>query len=266
MSYLAKALTIAGSDSSAGAGIQADLKTFMALNVYGTTAVTSITAQNTKGVESIFDLPGEFVYKQIESVVMDIDIAAVKTGMLSNSDIVRHVAKAIKDFKLEKLIIDPVMLSKSGSYLLRSDSIEIFKEKLLPYALVITPNKMEAEVLSEIKINSKEEMIKAAEKIYNLGAKYVIVKGGHISYGNSVLDLILTKDKIEFLEYQKVNTKNTHGIGCTFSAAITAYIAKGFDVLIAIKKAREFIQNALNNEIQIGKGFGPLNHRWLWKE
>ncbi len=259
-------LTIAGSDSSAGAGIQADLKTFMALNVYGTTAVTSITAQNTNGISQVYHLPAQIVYQQIKSISDDFEIAAAKTGMLSNNEIVLSVSKAIEEIGINKLVIDPVINAKDGTYLLEENSLEIFKEKILPLSLVVTPNKFEAEILSGIKIYSKEDIIESAMKIFSLGPKYVVIKGGHIDTHEKVIDLIYSKDKFEFIENTRIKTKNTHGIGCTFSAAITAFIAKNFDVIDAIKKARLYVQNALKSEINIGKGFGPLNHRWLWKE
>ncbi len=266
MNSIPVVLTVAGSDSSAGAGIQADLKTFMALNVYGTSAVTSITAQNTGGIKDIYNLPGWLVYKQIKAIASDIKINAAKIGILSNSDIIENVEVALKEFNIQNLIVDPVFRAKDNSQLLIESSITFFIERILPLATVITPNKSEAEIISGIKIFSREDMIKAAEKIYKLGVKYVVLKGGHLSIDNNVYDLIYSCDKIEFIEYPRINTKNTHGIGCTFSAAITAYIAKGFDVISSIKKGRNYIQNALNNEIMIGHGFGPLNHRWLWKE
>jgi len=266
MRTIPKVLTIAGSDSSAGAGIQADLKTFMALNVYGTSAVTSITVQNTQRIETVYDLPGYLVYEQIKSIITDIEIDAVKTGMLSNSDIIENVASAINEFNIRKLIIDPVLKAKDETNLLKENSLSIFIQKLLPKALIITPNIFEAEMLTGVKIISKEDMIKAAEKIYQLGPKCVVIKGGHLPFENFVVDLIFTKDKIEYLKNPFIQTKNTHGIGCTFSAAITANIAKGFDIFSSVKEARAFIQNALQNEIQIGKGFGPLNHGWLWQK
>lgn len=266
MKTIPKVLTIAGSDSSAGAGIQADLKTFMALNVYGTSAITSITVQNTQGIESVYDLPGFLVYKQIKSIISDIGVDAAKTGMLSNSDIIENVASAIHEFNINKLIVDPVLKAKDETNLLKENSLNIFKQKILPDALITTPNISEAEILSDIKINSREDMIRAAEKIHKLGPKCVVIKGGHLPFNNLVVDLIYSKDKIEYLENPFIQTKNTHGIGCTFSAAITANIAKGFDTFSSIKNARAYIQNALQNEIQIGNGFGPLNHGWLWQK
>lgn len=266
MKTIPKVLTIAGSDSSAGAGIQADLKTFMALNVYGTSAITSITVQNTQGIESVYDLPGFLVYKQIKSIISDIGVDAAKTGMLSNSDIIENVASAIHEFNINKLIVDPVLKAKDETNLLKENSLNIFKQKILQDALITTPNISEAEILSDIKINSREDMIRAAEKIHKLGPKCVVIKGGHLPFNNLVVDLIYSKDKIEYLENPFIQTKNTHGIGCTFSAAITANIAKGFDTFSSIKNARAYIQNALQNEIQIGNGFGPLNHGWLWQK
>lgn len=265
MKSIPKVLTIAGSDSGAGAGIQADLKTFMAMNVYGTTAITSITAQNTKSIDFVYDLPGILVYKQIKAIITDIGIDAAKVGMLSNSDIIENVAAAINEFNINKLIIDPILKAKDGTHLLKFDSLNILIKRILPYALIITPNIFEAEILSETKINSKDDMIIAAEKIHKLGPTCVVIKGGHLPFNNLITDLIYTKDKIEFLEFPFIPTKNTHGIGCTFSAAITANIAKGLDIFSSTKNARIYIQNALQNEIHIGNGFGPLNHGWLWQ-
>lgn len=266
MNSLPVALTIAGSDSSAGAGIQADLKTFMALNVYGVSAITSITAQNTMGINEIYDLPGSLVYKQIQSVAVDIKIDAAKTGMLSNSEIIDSVQLATINFHIDKLIVDPVFHSKDNSELLKKDSLDDFKKKILPHALVITPNISEAQLLSGIEISSKDDMIKAAEKLIKLGPKYIVIKGGHLLIDEKVYDLIFSEKIIEFIEYPRIHTINTHGIGCTFSAAVTAYVAKGYDVISSIKNARLYIQSALENEFKVGKGFGPLNHRWLWKE
>lgn len=266
MKNIPVALSIAGSDSCAGAGIQADLKTFMSLNVYGTTAVTSITAQNTKGIQQIFNLPGHLVYQQIKSVIEDIGINSAKTGMLSNNDIILNVSNAIKDFEIKNLIVDPVINAKDGTFLLEKDSLEFFKEKILNFSLIVTPNLFESEILSEIKIISKEDMIKAAKKINKLGPQYVVIKGGHLTIDDDVIDLIYSKDHVEFIEYKRIGVKNVHGLGCTLSAAITAFIAKGYDVISSIKNARMYIQNKLQNGIMLGNGSSLLNHGGLWKE
>lgn len=258
---MTRCLTIAGSDSSGGAGIQADLKTFSALKVYGMTAITSITVQNTCGVLGVVDMPGEIVYKQIKAVSEDIGIDSAKTGMLSNSEIIYNVAKAIRDFKIEKLVVDPVMFSKSGYPLLKAEAIETVLKELIPLSLVITPNKYEAEKISGREIKTENDMIDCAKFIQSLGAKCVIIKGGHINiYDDTVIDIIYFNGEVIKMVYPKVNTKNTHGTGCTFSAAICANIGKGYDIITAIRSARAFLQLAIEKSLNIGKGFGPLDH------
>lgn len=258
---ITRCLTIAGSDSSGGAGIQADLKTFSALKVYGMTAITSITVQNTCGVFKIVDLPGEVVYEQIRAVAEDIGIDSAKIGMLSNPQIIYNVLKAVKDFKIEKLVLDPVMFSKSGYALLKEEAIELLSKELLPLSLIITPNKYEAEKISGMEIKNEKDMIDCAKFIHSLGAKCVVLKGGHINfYQDSVVDIIYFNREITKMVYPRVNTKNTHGTGCTFSAAICANVGKGNDVIIAIRSARAFLQLAIERSLNIGKGFGPLDH------
>lgn len=255
-----KCLTIAGSDSGGGAGIQADIKTFTALKVYGMTAITSLTAQNTQGVFEVIDVPGSFVYKQIEVVCKDIGVDAAKTGMLSNAEIIQNVAKAVKDFGIEKLVVDPVMFSKSGYPLLKEESISALIEELMPLCLVITPNKYEAEKISQVEIKSEKDMVECAKKIHSLGAKCVVVKGGHIKdESDTVTDIIYTGDTVEKITYPRAKTKNTHGTGCTFSAAICSYLAKGYNIIESIKKARAFLQMTIENSLDIGRGFGPVN-------
>ncbi|MEO0143349.1 MAG: bifunctional hydroxymethylpyrimidine kinase/phosphomethylpyrimidine kinase [candidate division WOR-3 bacterium] len=255
-----KALTIAGSDSSGGAGIQADLKTFLAFRVYGMSAITSITAQNTKGVYGVIDLPGEFVYNQIKVIAEDIGIDAAKTGMLSNEDIIINVAKAIKDFKIKKLVVDPVMISKTNYLLLKQNAINALIEEIIPLSLIITPNINEAEVITNMKINTIEDMKECAKILKSFGAKCVIIKGGHKPFENKVIDIIYYNDEFIELTYPFLNTKNTHGTGCTFSSAITANLAKGKDILTSIRIARAYTQFAIENNLNIGKGYGPLGH------
>lgn len=259
------ALTIAGSDSGGGAGIQADLKTFMALNVYGYSAVTSITAQNTTGISEILELPGSLVYQQMKAAALDTRIDAAKTGMLSNADIVVNVGKAIADFGIEKLVVDPVIKSKDGSSLLKDDAMKAFLSEIVPRALVITPNIAETKFLAGMEVKSVHDMEQATMKISQLGAKVVVVKGGHLPINKKAIDVVGIDRRFEYLENDFIKTRNTHGIGCTFSAAIAAYLAKGDEVMTAIRSAREYVQGALLNEIDIGKGWGPLNHGWIWQ-
>ncbi|MBI5749277.1 MAG: bifunctional hydroxymethylpyrimidine kinase/phosphomethylpyrimidine kinase [Nitrospinae bacterium] len=252
-----KVLTIAGSDSGGGAGIQADLKTFSALGVYGMSAITSITAQNTIGVQSIHDLPPEFVALQIDSVVSDIGVDAVKTGMLSSSAIIEAVASKVKKYKIPNLVIDPVMYAKSGDALLRPDARNTLIEKLLPLSTLITPNIPEAEFLSGIKIKGIEDMKKAGKKIKKRVGADVLVKGGHLR--GKAVDILYTGGEFFIFESDRIDTKNTHGTGCTYSAAIASELAKGYKLHDAVKNAKDFITEAIKNSIEIGKGRGPTN-------
>ena len=256
-----RALTIAGSDSGGGAGIQADLKTFTVLGVYGMSAITSITVQNTLGVYGAVDIPPEVVYNQIKVVVEDIGVDACKTGMLSSQEIIKWVAKAIKDFKLEKFVLDPVMVAKSGDPLLKESAKETLIRELIPLALVITPNLPEAQEICGFEINNFEDMEKACKKIYSLGCAYVVLKGGHME-GDEAIDILYDGSSFEYLKGKFVKTKNTHGTGCTFSSAITSYLAKGYEIRDAVRKAKEYIQGAIENSLSLGKGHGPLNHMW----
>lgn len=256
-----RALTIAGSDSGGGAGIQADLKTFTVLGVYGMSAITSITVQNTLGVYDVVDLPPEVVYEQIKVVVEDIGVDACKTGMLSSEEIIRSVAKAIRDFKLEKFVLDPIMYAKSGYPLLRESAKETLIRELIPLAFVITPNIPEAEKLCGFEIKSIEDMEKACKSIYSLGCSAVVLKGGHIE-GDEAVDILYDGLTFEYLRGKFIKTKNTHGTGCTFSSAITSYLAKGYHLKEGVKRAKEYIQGALENSLPLGKGHGPLNHLW----
>ncbi len=256
-----KALTVAGSDSGGGAGIQADLKTFTVLGVYGMSAITSITVQNTMGVYQVVDLPPEVVYEQIKVVVEDIGVDACKTGMLSNEDIIRAVAKAIKDAKIEKLVVDPVMRAKSGDPLLKQSARETLIREILPLSLVVTPNIPEAEELCGFEIKSLEDMERACRKILSYGPSAVVVKGGHME-GQESVDVFYDGKVFEYLKGEFINTKNTHGTGCTFSSAITSYLAKGYSLIDSVRMAKEYIQKAIENSLPIGKGHGPLNHMW----
>ncbi len=256
-----RALTIAGSDSGGGAGLQADLKTFTALGVYGMTAVTSITVQNTVGVFGVVDVPPEVVYNQIKVVVEDIGVDAVKTGMLSYAGIIEAVARAVKDFKLENLVVDPVMRAKSGDPLLKSSDEVALKGLLIPLATVVTPNIPEACALVGKDIKTLEDMERACKEIYSMGPSAVLLKGGHME-GDVLVDVFYDGTSFEHLSYKRVPTKNTHGTGCTLASAIAGYLAKGLELKEAVKKAREYVQGAIEHSLSLGKGHGPLNHMW----
>lgn len=251
------ALTIAGSDSGAGAGIQADLKTFASLGVYGTSAITAITAQNTVGVKSVQELPAQMVKDQIEAVFNDFEVEAAKTGMLANSEIIEAVAECIKKFKLKNLVVDPVMVAKSGDHLLKPEAINDLKNKIFPLALVVTPNLKEAEVLADMKISSVEDMKKSAEKILNLGPRAVVVKGGHLE--GKPIDVFYDGENFQELTTPRVMTTNNHGSGCTFSAAICGFLTLGLDLYSAVVSAKEYITQALKASYQVGHGHGPVN-------
>ena len=250
-------LTIAGSDSGGGAGIQTDLKTITVLGGYGMSAITALTAQNTVGVQAILELPLEFIEKQIDSVIEDIGVDAVKTGMLSSLDIVSLVASKIKQYNIRRVIVDPVMVAKSGDSLLKEEAQKGLIELLIPHAFVVTPNLPEASVLAGIEVNDLKTMKEAARRIYQLGASNVLIKGGHMK--GDILDLLF--DGKTFYEYPtpRIPTKNTHGTGCTFASAIATEIAKGASVQTAVKKAKSFMTNAIRFSLALGEGHGPTN-------
>ncbi|PRR70169.1 Hydroxymethylpyrimidine/phosphomethylpyrimidine kinase [Moorella humiferrea] len=253
-----KALTIAGSDSGGGAGIQADLKTFAALKVYGTCAITAVTAQNTVGVEGIFELPAEFVGRQIDAVLKDIGADAAKTGMLSSVAIIEVVAAKVQEYGVKKLVVDPVMVAKSGDYLLAKEARRVLKEKLLPLALVITPNLDEAGTLTGRNIDSEEGMVEAAKALHDLGVPYVLVKGGHLS--GAATDILYDGREIRRFTAPRLDNRHTHGTGCTLSAAITAFLARGLAVAEAVAAAKEYIQLAIGRALGVGRGCGPVHH------
>lgn len=254
-------LTIAGSDSGGGAGIQADLKTFQELGVYGTSAITAVTAQNTLGVTDIYPMTQQAVKTQIEAVGTDFDIAALKTGMLFNPEIIKATAAAIQQFKWGNLVVDPVMIAKGGANLLQQEAVEALKTYLLPVALLVTPNIPEAEALTGIAITDSFSRRRAAEKILALGAASVVIKGGHgtdLEYAEDYL--LQTNGESVLYRSARVATGQTHGTGCTFSAAVTAQLAKGEELQDAIHTAKQFIQAALSEPLNIGSGHGPTNH------
>jgi hydroxymethylpyrimidine/phosphomethylpyrimidine kinase len=255
-----KVLTIAGSDSGGGAGIQADLKTFTAFGVYGMSALTAITAQNTIGVQGVYEITPEFVYEQIKSIMSDIGTDAVKTGMLANPAIVKKVAQAVEEFHIPILVVDPVMIAKSGDPLLSEDARKTVKELLIPLATVITPNLYEAEVMLAKKIESLDDMKGAAAELKKSGCQWVVVKGGHLPLDQNANDVVYNGEEYYILKSQRFETKNTHGTGCTFSSAIAAGLAKGYSPLQAIRQAKKYIADAIEHNINIGHGHGPTNH------
>ncbi|MDW8051575.1 MAG: bifunctional hydroxymethylpyrimidine kinase/phosphomethylpyrimidine kinase [Armatimonadota bacterium] len=253
-----KALTIAGSDSGAGAGIQADLKTFAALGVYGTSAITALTAQNTIGVQAVFPVDPEFVGQQIDSIMSDIGADAAKTGMLFSAPIIEVVAGRVRRWNIEKLVVDPVMVAKSGDRLLQEEAIEALKRLILPLAYVVTPNLGEAQVLAGFEVATKPQMEQAARAIHALGAKIVVVKGGHLP--DCADDVVYDGTAFHWLPAEHIDTPHTHGTGCTFSAAIAAFLAKGYAPLDAIAHAKHYLTAALRAARPIGKGHSPVHH------
>jgi len=262
---LPTALTIAGSDSGGGAGIQADLKTFSALGVYGMSALTAITAQNTLGVTAVHEIPPEIVGAQIDAVVSDIGVDAVKTGMLSSAAIIETVAERVRRHDLQVLVVDPVMIAKSGARLLREDAITALRTQLLPLALVVTPNLYEASELLGRPIRSLEEMRRAAREIvHELGARTAVVKGGHLD--GDPIDVFYDGQDTHEIPGTRVQTQNTHGTGCTFASAIAAYLARGYPLLDAIARAKRYLTEALCHAVPIGHGHGPVHHFYrLWQ-
>ena len=251
------ALTIAGSDSGGGAGIQADLKTFAALGVHGTSAITAITAQNTIGVTGILELPTSLIRQQIDAVVDDIGVQAAKTGMLSSPEIIEAVADAIEQHRIEQLVVDPVMVAKGGAKLLRDEAVAALRGRLVPLAAVLTPNLPEASVLLGRPIDTLDERREAARDLVAMGARVAVVKGGHAD--GDVTDVFFDGTRLVELEGTRIATPNTHGSGCAFSAAITAFLARGADPLDAVREAKAFITGAIAGALEIGHGHGPVN-------
>ena len=256
------ALTIAGSDSGGGAGIQADLKTFSALGVFGTSAITAITAQNTKGVRGIQSVTPDMLKAQIEAVLEDFDVKAIKIGMLHNIDIVHAVADTLVPRVNIPIILDPVMVATSGSKLLEDNAIEAIIRSLFPHVTVITPNLSEAELLSGQRIKDTESLIQAGQRLQALGCKAVLIKGGHFTSGSEMIDRLFIKDKVIEFTAPIVETYNTHGTGCTLSSAIAAYMALGEELTVAISLAKQYITSALQQgaNVHAGHGHGPVNH------
>lgn len=259
-----KVLTIAGSDSCGGAGIQADLKTFSANHVYGMSVITAITAQNTKGVFKVQDVDEEIIKAQIDAIFTDIEVDAVKIGMVSKISTINAISEKLKQYKPLNVVLDPVMISKSGYFLLKPEAKRVLINELIPLADVITPNALEAEeILKEINsditsIKTVEDMERAAKEIYKLGCKNVLVKGGHIK--GEAIDVLYDGASFYHFGSERINTKNTHGTGCTLSSAIASNLALGFSINDAVKNAKSYITTAIIHSLDIGHGVGPTNH------
>ena len=253
-----RAMTIAGSDSGGGAGIQADLKTFAALGVYGSSALTAITAQNTLGVTAVHELPPDMVAAQIDAVMSDIGADAVKTGMLSNSGIIRTVAEKVGEHAIENLVVDPVMVAKGGDRLLQEEAVEALRGLLVPLAAVVTPNLPEASVLVGRDVESLEDARRAARDILDMGARSVVVKGGHLQ-GDAV-DVFYDGRQMREIAAPRIPTTSTHGTGCTFASAIAAGLAQGMGTEDAVVRAKEYVTEAIHNAFPVGTGHGPLHH------
>jgi hydroxymethylpyrimidine/phosphomethylpyrimidine kinase len=264
MDRVRTALTIAGSDSGGGAGIQADLKTFSALGVFGMSAVTAITAQNTLGVTAVVEISPEIVAAQIDAVVTDIGVDAAKTGMISNTEIIRAVAAKIREHGISTLVVDPVMVATSGDRLLREEAVEALRSELLPLATVVTPNLPEAGVLIGREVSTLDEMRDAARAIVDLGVRSVLVKGGHLA-GDAV-DVFYDGDRFVELTARRIPTTSTHGTGCTLASAIASLLAKGTPLEQAIRDAKAYVTNAIEKAYPIGKGHGPVHHFYQWWE
>jgi hydroxymethylpyrimidine/phosphomethylpyrimidine kinase len=257
-----RALTIAGSDSGGGAGIQADLKTFAILGVWGMSAVTSITVQNTEGVTEVADVPAEVVGAQIRAVATDIGVDAAKTGMLSSAQIIEAVADAVRDTGVANLVVDPVFVSKHGDSLLRMDAVEALRRRVLPLAALVTPNLSEASGLAGVAVSGRADMRRAADAILALGAGAVLVKGGHLEEDRSDDLFVDAAGEEHWLTAERIETKDTHGTGCVLSAAVAAYLARGMTLQQAVPLAKEFVTQAIRHAVRLGRGIGPVNPGW----
>ena len=260
MTAIPRALTIAGSDSGGGAGIQADLKTFMAFGVYGMSVITAVTAQNTVGVFGVEELSTGSIAAQLDAVITDIGTDAAKTGMLSSAPIVTLVAEKVREHGIGNLVVDPVMVAKSGDLLLAEQAQAAVRELLLPTALVVTPNAPEAEALTGVVVDSLVAMREAALRLHGMGVRWVVVKGGHLPIEGEAVDLVYDGREFTELRAARFPTKNTHGTGCTFASAITAGLARGLPPLDAVRRAKAYVSRAIETSLVLGHGHGPTNH------
>jgi hydroxymethylpyrimidine/phosphomethylpyrimidine kinase len=256
-----RALTVAGSDSGGGAGIQADLKTFMALGCHGMSAITALTAQNTVEVAGIHPVPSDFVVAQIDAVATDIGVDAAKTGMLATAEITEAVAGALRAHGIDRLVVDPVFVSKSRDHLLAPDAVSALRDRILPLALVVTPNLYEAGELLGREIETRADMAEAAVDLHALGPRSVLVKGGHLP-GDRAVDVFYDGRDVVEIDGPRFDTEDTHGTGCALSAAIAARLAHGDDLIDAVRFAKRFVAGAIEHGLRIGKGYGPVNPAW----
>ena len=260
------ALTIAGSDSGGGAGIQADIKSMQANGVFAASVITAITAQNTRAVTAAYELPVTIIEAQIDAVFDDIDIKAVKTGMLSSTQIIETVAERLADLSTAPLIVDPVMISKSGYQLLQEEAVEALRKSLIPLAALITPNIHEAEHLSGMTIRTEDDARAAARRLHDLGPGAVLVKGGHLDNDQESVDLLFDGSDFETFRAPRINTPHTHGTGCTYASAIAANLAKGQDLLQSIREAKKYVTEAIRAGLAIGGGHGPTDHFYFLRK
>ena len=257
-------LSIAGSDSSGGAGIQADIKTIIANGCFAETAITALTAQNTLGVRDILNVTPEFLENELDAIFEDIRPDAIKIGMVSDKNLIKSIVKKLKQYNAKNIVVDPVMVATSGSKLLSDDAINTLINELIPLADIITPNIPEAEVLSGIKINNVSDMERAIKIISKLGSKSVLLKGGHMI--NDANDLLYYNNELTWINGKRINNNNTHGTGCTLSSAIASNLAKDYDIITAIKRAKYYLSNCLMQMLNLGSGSGPMDHGWNFKE
>lgn len=257
-----RALTVAGSDSGGGAGIQADLKTFHELGAYGMSVITALTAQNTEGVHGVHVVPAAFVEAQLDAVANDIGVDAAKTGMLADADVIKTVADGIRRHRIERLVVDPVCASKHGDPLLADDAIDALRTQIVPLAEVVTPNLGEVWLLTGVEVRSVDDLRMAAEAVHALGPRWVVIKGGHLAGNDEAVDLAFDGSTEVRLAGTRLETRDTHGTGCTFAAAIAAHRARGLDVVDAIHAAKEFVTGAIRHGMRVGRGIGPVDHAW----
>jgi hydroxymethylpyrimidine/phosphomethylpyrimidine kinase len=261
----ARVLTIAGSDSGGGAGIQAELKTFQELGVFGMSVITALTAQNTVGVHAIHEVPADFVAAQLDAVATDIGVDAVKTGMLANAAIIRTVADGLRAHRLAPLVVDPVAASKHGDPLLRPDAIDALRDRLLPLADLVTPNLGEVRVLTGVEVAGVDDLPRAARAVKALGARWVLIKAGHLP-GPEAVDLLYDGETELRVSATRVDTADTHGTGDTLAAAITAELARGADMIAAVRAGKDFVTGAIRRALHLGKGIGPVDQGWARRE
>lgn len=257
-----RAVTVAGSDSGGGAGIQADLKTFEALGIYGMSVVTALTAQNTLGVHGIHEVPADFVRLQLDVVIDDIGVDAVKTGMLANAEIIETVADGFRHHAVEHIVVDPVSASKHGDPLLHPEAVEALRELLLPLALVVTPNVAEVGLLCDLTVESVDDLRPAAEAMLGLGSRWALIKGGHLPGNVDAIDLLTDGDTWLEIRSHRLDTRDTHGTGCTLASAIAAGLTRGHDVVTAVKAAKRFVTGAIAHGMTLGSGIGPVDPAW----